>query len=56
MIYDEKKKDKMISFRVNQDMFDFLQSIPKRGMSRFLEISIIRSLRYENYRRLTDVK
>lgn len=48
---NENKKDKMISFRVNRRIFNFLKSIPKRGMSRFLEISIMRSLRYDNYMR-----
>lgn len=56
MLYDEKKKDNMISFRVNRNMYEFLKSIPKRGMSRFLEISIMRSLRYSNYMRKQDAE
>lgn len=56
MIYDEKKKDKMLSFRVNRNMYEFLKSIPKRGMTRFLEIAIIRSHRYNNYMRKKDVE
>lgn len=51
MIYDEKKKDNMVSFRVNIEMFNFLKSIPKRGMSKFLEASIRQSRRYGNYKK-----
>ena len=54
MIYDDKRKDKMISFRVNKLMYSFLKSIPNRGMSRFLELSIMSSRRYSNFMSKTD--
>ena len=48
-MYDELKKDKMISMRVNRDMYSFLGSIPKMKKNRFIELSIKQSRRWKNW-------